>query len=307
MGTYVIGIDGGGTKLTAKVAFHSDRPPLLFTGGPLNICSVPKERIAFVLGELLSEISARAGALQNCTAICAGVAGFSNPESARFIERCLRETSSCANVRVTSDAYIALCGALGASIGMILISGTGSICLGINARGDSWRTGGAGHLIDDEGSGYAIGRDILSAVVQAIDGRGPETMLTRLLTERKRLKDLSEIISFVYGKGRDKSKIAFVAPLLCEALEAGDVVAQNIADRAVKALCRMAAAVIDRLELSEGSIALRGGVLEKMRPVSEALILALSGRYPGLSVVTSGGDAVDGAVYLAAHGPGNIP
>lgn len=301
MDRYVIGIDGGGTRFTAKAVFHSNRPPVLITGGPLNLCSVPGDRIASALEGLLREAGERAGALQNCASICAGVAGFSNRDSAMFLKRRIQEASGCADVRITSDAYIALCGALDAATGAILISGTGSICLGVNARGEAWRAGGAGHLIDDEGSGYAIGRDILSAAVQAIDGRGPETLLTGLLAERNNLRDLNEIISFVYGGGGDKSAIASVAPLLDEALEAGDAAARGIADRAVKALFRMAAAVVDRLGLSEGSIALRGGVVQKMRAISEPLIRALGERYPGLAVVSSGGDAVDGAVYLARN------
>lgn len=299
MNTYVVGIDGGGTKSTGKVIFHSERPPILLTGGPLNICSAGKQQVDKNIGALLSEASEQAGPLQNCTGICLGAAGYTCSEAPSFLKNSISRHSGCAHIIVTSDAYIALCGALNDSIGVALIAGTGSICNGVNARGEFWRTGGAGHLIDDEGSGYAIGRDILSTAVRALDGRAEQTMLTQLLKERRGLETLADIISFAYDKQADKSMIASLAPLLTEACDSGDVAANRIALHAVGSLLLMSATVIDRLALFDASIALCGSILQKERYIFNPFKSQLHSRYPNLTLALPAGEAVDGALFLA--------
>ncbi len=94
--------------------------------------------------------------------------------------------------------------------GIALIAGTGSICFGKNGAGEYARSGGWGHLIGDEGSGYALGRDALAAVARAWDGWGEKTLLSQLLAEQMELDDQKKIISYTYGG--DKGRIAALAP-----------------------------------------------------------------------------------------------
>lgn len=70
-------------------------------------------------------------------------------------------------VRVVSDAQAALLGALGNRPGVLLLSGTGSIVVGCDARGRWARAGGLGPLVGDEGSGFWIGREWLRATAGA--------------------------------------------------------------------------------------------------------------------------------------------
>ena len=53
----------------------------------------------------------------------------------------------------------------------------GSICYGQSTDGREARSGGWGSLMDDEGGGFALGRDALAAVVRAEDGRIAPTVL----------------------------------------------------------------------------------------------------------------------------------
>jgi N-acetylglucosamine kinase-like BadF-type ATPase len=72
-------------------------------------------------------------------------------------------------VRVISDAQAALLGALGQRSGLLLLSGTGSIVVGWDARSRWARAGGLGPLVGDEGSGFWLGREWLREAVR--DGR----------------------------------------------------------------------------------------------------------------------------------------
>jgi glucosamine kinase len=72
-------------------------------------------------------------------------------------------------VRVISDAQAALLGALDGRPGVLVLSGTGSIVVGRDARSRWSRAGGLGPLVGDEGSGFWLGREWLR--VLARDGR----------------------------------------------------------------------------------------------------------------------------------------
>ena len=67
------------------------------------------------------------------------------------------------------------------------------------ARETARGVGGYGYLIDDGGSGYALGRDILTAVVRAADGRGPATALTQAVFAALGVQSVGEIITWLYA------------------------------------------------------------------------------------------------------------
>jgi len=72
-------------------------------------------------------------------------------------------------VVVYSDAQIALLGALGERPGLLVLSGTGSIVIGRDARGRWGRAGGFGPLLGDEGSAFWLGREWLRATTEGED------------------------------------------------------------------------------------------------------------------------------------------
>ena len=69
-------------------------------------------------------------------------------------------------VEVVTDADIALYGATKDKDGLVVIAGTGSICLGKNERGEKAFAGGWGPLAGDEGGGAGIARLALQAGCQ---------------------------------------------------------------------------------------------------------------------------------------------
>src|SRR5438128_1339137 len=84
--------------------------------------------------------------------------------------------------------------------GIVIVSGTGSIAYGRNANGEAARAGGWGHMIGDEGSGYWIGREALTAVMRAADGRGPATGLSDDILAYFQVTDVSHLPRIVYDR-----------------------------------------------------------------------------------------------------------
>lgn len=107
------------------------------------------------------------------------------------------------------------------------------------------------------GSAYAIGRDILSAVIRASDGRGEPTALSEAIFELCGTDDIAAITARYTAC--PKSEIAALAPLISSHAE--DAIAWRIEATAAEELSLMAAAVTKKLELSAPSIALMGGTL----------------------------------------------
>jgi N-acetylglucosamine kinase-like BadF-type ATPase len=181
----------------------------------------------------------------------------------------------------------------------VLISGTGSVAIGRNNLGETFRCGGWGYLIGDEGSGYAIGRDILAAVARAQDRRSPATCLTGQVFDTLGLFSMEGPIHFVYDPASDKARIASLAPLLIPALEQGDETAGAIADKAAGELTLLAATVIDRLSLEAGKIAFTGSILTRFTAIRQKVEAALALRYPKLSCIEPRQDAAMGAAAMA--------
>jgi N-acetylglucosamine kinase-like BadF-type ATPase len=211
----------------------------------------------------------------------------------------IRETGYAGELQLTGDHVTALCGGVDGLQGMILIAGTGSICYGRNEDGRSHRAGGFGHLIDDEGSGYSIGRDVLAAVVRAEDGRSAPTALTRLAFERLQAESVRDIVGFVYDPARNKKDIAALAPLLSEACEAGDGAALAIAGSSARSLLQLVVPVAEKLSLQAGPLALAGSVLLRNEYVRGALERLLAQRFPGMNCFPARHDAAHGALRLA--------
>ena len=291
-GRIYAGVDAGGTKtrLIWKQAGGSSSGEERF--GPLNVNSIGEsafeERMDLLCGRLRD--------LGDCAGICLGVAGITNPAARGMIERSL-DRFGIGNRIITSDWEISLYGALEGAPGLLVISGTGSVCCGRNASGAVVRTGGWGHLIGDEGSGYALGRDALRAAAAMIDGTGSRTRIASLLEERHGLSDRSAIVRYVYGN--DKSAIAALAGIVLEAAEEGDAAAQGILRENAEALAVQAEAAARSLSVAEPRIALTGGLLAADSIYGGSVREAMGRRLPGSRCVAPARDAADGALLMA--------
>lgn len=299
MGPYVVGWDGGGTK-TAIQARGLDGTVLLNTSTlGLNYNSYSEDELRRTIHTLITMMEQLQGGLKDCEMLCISTAGVSNRNAIDFLYRNIREVGLSCNIKIFGDYEGALYGAMGKPEGMILISGTGSICFGINQEGRSYRTGGWGHLIDDEGSGYTIGRDILSAAVQSYDRRIPKSKLYDMVLEKLQGSSIEDIIHYIYKTTTGKKEIAAFAPLLIEAIKQEDQQAIQIENKAASALVQLVIPVIKELGLEYSELACVGGVLthyETLIKKVQDLILQL---YPGLKIVEPKYDSVTGITLMA--------
>lgn len=256
---FVIGIDGGGTK--TRVEIRNDKNQLLQRKiyGAFNINSIGRDAFRKRLNEIFSENMA------DCLSICIGAAGISNPDAGHILQEVLEQSDFRGTVKLCGDHEIALRGAMDTP-GIGVIAGTGSICFGKNADGVTARSGGYGHLIDDCGSGYALGRDGLSACVRMFDGRAERSILQDRILDALGIAAPEELISFVYSADTKKSHIAVLAESVLQAAEDGDPMAMHILHQEADEIVQMVSAVQRKLSLAGCPIALLGGLFASCNP-----------------------------------------
>jgi len=291
---YIAGIDGGGTGTKLECRDGQNRVLCRRTFGPYNLNSIGEARFSALLAEITDALSK----IGTCTALCIGAAGISNPGT-RELTAAAMKRAGIRRWRLVGDHEIALHGALSGKAGCILIAGTGSVCCGRNEAGEFVRVGGWGHLIDDGGSGYALGRDAAAAVVRQWDGRGETTLLTDLIMEKLAVRTPQELTAYLYSG--DKRRLAGLAPLVTQAASDGDSIALEIEARNGAELGRLACAAAARLGMAGCEVALLGGVLEHDCHLKAALIRYLEEHAPGLCCAAPRADALTGAVMMAAE------
>ncbi|MGB8454078.1 MAG: BadF/BadG/BcrA/BcrD ATPase family protein [Anaerocolumna sp.] len=298
MKDYVIGMDGGGTRTSVLIADKEHGILDKYVKGSINYNGSNKLLVDSILKDIFQSAVERGYLKEACKAVCIGAAGVSNPLVKENILTIIRDMGFLCPVSLVGDQEAAFYGAFKTSSGIILISGTGSICYGKDKEGNAYRTGGFGHLIDDTGSGYAIGKDILKAVVQAYDGRRESTILTGLVFSFLKINNINQLISYVYDRDRSKKDIAGLSPLIEKAIDRKDKCAQEIIVKNVYDLGDLVTPVANHMN-GEIPLAVSGSVLLNNRYIYDGFAERMKYLHPNISVFRSNNPAADGAVTLA--------
>lgn len=256
--TYYLGVDGGGSKTLAVIVNESGEEIGRGLASGANYNSVGLETaIQHVRAAVEQAVRATGGVTLHRAWL--GLAGIDRQADHDALLPHLNDLAE--QVLLTNDGELLLAG-LDNAVGVVLISGTGSIALGRDTDGHRARSGGWGHILGDEGSGYIIAQQALQAVVRASDGRGPQTALRERILQAWNLQNTDELIGEIYGEP-DKAKIASLSSWVMISARAGDQVAATILQHAAKELALAVNAVCQALNFSSQEIplALGGGLL----------------------------------------------
>ena len=301
---FFAGIDGGGSKTAAVVVDATGNVLGRGTAGPSNYQSIGLEKaLVSVRGSLEAAVKA-AGleAAERPAGLVIGLAGNDRPEDNQVWSAAIEPLNLADQLELTVDVDLILY-ALPHSQGLGVISGTGSNSIGRDGRGHRAQSSGWGYFFGDEGSGFWLGREVLSAVSRAADGRGPQTQLLPLILQEWKLSQASDIIGAVYGhKQIDNSKIAKLAELVFKAEAAGDDHAKMLVKTAANELALAIKACDTRLIFDEPpGLALAGGLLLNHPTFQSALLRRLEAMMTLGPVVKVSDPALVAAQYAASN------
>ncbi len=300
----IIGIDGGGTH-TRGILFREGEIKAKSTSGTTRIGAVGVgescERTLNVIIDLCHQAELDSNELD---AVVVGLAGVWLDEEKKRSAALLKTLGRSYDVKfndliVTSDAELAIEGAFEGSNGSIVIVGTGSIALARVDKGKLHRCGGWGIEIDDEGSGAWIGREGLTAIVRAIDGRGKKTALVDIIEELIPSIDMSKPRTIVKAYSERAFQYHMLTPTIMKCAEDGDAVSLEIINRAAMHLTELPLALQDRFSTKTVPVALLGGIIDADTLLSQLLQKEIK-QNKRLRLVEPKGSALDGALSIGA-------
>lgn len=293
-----IGLDGGGTGTAVIVEDLVTLETLAYQLGPTNRHSVGDDQVSETLRNLFVRLSERGIHKSDIASICFGGAGVDTKEDEKVIIQIFRDLEYVNRLQVVNDSMTALVGANEGRKGAIIISGTGSVALGIGANGEPVRVGGWGHLIDDTGSAYAIARDGIRLALEGFDGRGEPTKIWNGMKAVLKLERHEDLLNFVYSPDRQKQDIAALAPIVTD-LAGMDAAADSIIEKTVDDLYDHIEALSERMETTNFQVGFIGSVLEKSDYIRLKLEKKIEKEMPGVKTHFPKKSPAEGALIMA--------
>ena len=240
----LLGIDGGASS-TKWALFSADGAVLRQgrLGSMTGHLFSPEDEAALRsrLADLADTLESRPGA------VVAGISGLQGHAGPIF-RAALADTFGLPErlIRVVSDLQLAYAAHFPPGEGVLVYAGTGSVACFYTPGGELLRAGGHGFLLGDEGGAFWQGRQALRAVLYAQDeGCSLPTLLTQELSSLIGNLDWPQVRAWVYGGGH--GAVATLAPAVDLAALAGDVVAQEVMQRAGRALADLALVIQNRV------------------------------------------------------------
>lgn len=294
-----VAVDGGQTGLRIGRVDGSRIVDVVEAGG-FSYRPV-EDAVADDAGALVEAIRATGGPVGR---VCLGLTNApGSPGGRSRLARAVQAGLGAREVLVTSDMVTAHNGALGGADGVVVVAGTGAVCLGV-AAGQHARGDGFGFLLGDEGSGFAVGRAGLRAALRAVEGRGPHTMLVEAM--RTCYADVPDFPHGLYRRPSPVEDVAAFAPEVARAADAGDAVARSIWAHAVERLVAAVVSVVERCPALAGAqevpVSYAGGLFAVADHLRRPFAEQLAGALPRATVVAPAGDPLAGAARLLAEG-----
>jgi N-acetylmuramic acid 6-phosphate etherase len=225
-----LGIECGGTRSTAMLEGSDTRERRSWEGGPANLRLMSDSQLVRHFRSIRKELSLPG-------AIAIGMAGVRTPADRERIVKAADAVWPGVPCFASHDleTAIAAAPAIPRKNGksrqpvarVLLLSGTGSCCLGRAHSGKTIKIGGWGHFLGDKGSAYEIGLRALKAVVYYLDRDREWSRLGRQILQRLMLNEPNDAA---------KDQVAGIAMEVFNAATAGDAIARDILEGAAASL-----------------------------------------------------------------------
>ena len=193
------------------------------------------------------------------------LAGADLPVDERRIHRELAARGWTRISLIRNDTLAVLRAGTDRGWGVAIVCGSGMNAAGVGPDGRVVRFAALGEISGDLAAGGGwIGTMALAHAVRAEDGRGPRTILQRLVPAFFNLSSPDAVTEAMYLSRIDQRRLVELAPLVFRAARRRDPVARAILDQVADEVVAFAVAAIKRLDLSsrDVDVVLGGGVFQ---------------------------------------------
>ncbi len=294
---YYLGIDGGGTKTTAAVSDEKGNIILKKVGKTINFYSVGMETARKNLLSVIEDICKEIGEIifESVFIGCSALDSEASEETLRSLCGDIKAK----RIKMDSDLYVALKSVENAVCPCVAICGTGSMAIGEDENGKVKFKGGWGHIIGDEGSGYAIAVNALKCCCIFCDS-GEESPLLESAKEYFDVTDFREVIDKIYSPETTKDVLAGFASDVQKVAEAGDVFAESIIVNEAHNFARTVFSLLSEIEKCS-ILALYGGVFQHNIIFRETFKEDIKEIYPDIEIRLLDVPPEEGALKIARN------
>lgn len=293
----VLGIEGGGTRTTALLVDDQGRTLAELAVGPGNVRLLDGDGLRSLLAEIRDRLPARPDR------IGAGMAGVRTTGDHERLHRALEATWPGVPATTSDDLLIALEAEgwqEGCAAQVLLLSGTGSCCLGRRRDGSSVKIGGRGHIIGDRGSACDIAMHALKSTVTIFDIEAKWPRLGADMLAALQMNDPESLIE--WSMTANKTEIASLAKVVFEAAASRqDEIAVAILHRAAERLSKDAISCAGRVAAPDEpvQVILNGSTILKNPWFVEDVKARILAARPGATVQALTRSGAWGATRLA--------
>jgi len=292
-----LGIEGGGTRTTATLVDAADQVLASLSAGPGNLRLLDDEQLAALLDSLRDQLPTKPDR------IGVGMAGVRTAADRERLTRAIARAWPGTPAVVGDDLLLAIEAESWASDcagQVLLLSGTGSCCLGRHRGGASVKVGGRGHIIGDRGSACDIAVHALRSTVTISDIEAGWPALGADMLAFLQMNDPEALIE--WSMSASKTEIASLAQVVFEAAaNRQDEIAVAILRRASDRLSKDAVHCAARIAAPSEKIQflLNGSTLLKNPWFAEEVTAKILAARPGSEVTRLSRPGTWGAIRLA--------
>lgn len=264
--TYVLGVDGGGSKTLAVIADENGRVMGVGRAGGSNHQVAGVSAAVENIRQAMEQARTMAGIEWNQVQHTVyGLAGADRAKDIQLLGPALTQLPP-ASWQVYCDTMIGLRLGSPEMVGVVLICGSGTNAAGRNRRGETVQTGGMGYLFGDGAGGTELARSTFRAAIRSWEYREPPSILVDLVPQRLGFRNIQEVLDYYYD--HDATTVPLELALVAhEAANRGDELASSLLRQTGRELGLAAHSVATRLGGLEPSfpLVLIGGVLQNGR------------------------------------------
>ncbi|WP_099361600.1 N-acetylglucosamine kinase [Fredinandcohnia onubensis] len=294
----LLAVDGGGTKTLAVLVDANGTILGEGRAGATNYHVAGAIKVREALEKAILAAFKDAGIdpsnVDNVKKAVFALAGIDTDNDEKEVSRVVQETVNglaikIERLQVENDCLSALLGSTQNKAGVLLIAGTGSIVFAHDGNNRIVRSGGWGHRFGDEGSGYWIGKQAIESVLKMQDGRGEDTLLTKLVLEKFDFTKIEELYNWAYSDAYSVDDVGALATTVDEAFRLDDPVSKRILERAVEELLLLVHTAIENagIQQNEFDLILQGGVFQHNHYIKNQVRNRIQLSFPKVNMITT--------------------
>lgn len=304
--TYVIGIDGGGSKtrgilLSKDGTIHRD-----ISLGPTNYHTIGIEATEKTLSDLINTLceSITPDALAH---IYLGLAGADIDVDFKRLGDVVSKITH-RPFTIANDIWCAFKASSTENWGAVSIYGTGANAAAVAKNGEVFGLRALGHLLGGGGGGYDIACEALHFGFRSEEGTYIKTALEFKIPEIFGKRIMSDLVPLMHPTFQFTEKhLALITPLVFKLAAGGDSVASEILEKYGRLQGQMLAGVIKRAGLTQGPVpvVIGGSVYKGESPILiDAMMAEVKRVSPAAHVVWPKSPPVLGALLYAQEKAG---